>query len=61
MSQYDRKGFEGVGIQTKREIGRKVCRSNETNVSRVSDQNGVSRLYIEGSQPEWCISSMIHI
>ena len=27
-------------------------------ISRVSDQNGVSRLYIEGSRPEWCISTI---
>ena len=29
-------------------------------ISRVSDQNGVFPLYIEGSQPEWCILSMIN-
>ena len=27
-------------------------------VSRVPDQNGVSLLYIEGSRPEWCISTI---
>ena len=30
-------------------------------ILRVSDQSGVSLLYnFEGSQPEWCISSMIY-
>ena len=29
-------------------------------ISRVPDQNGVSLLYINGSQPEWRISSMIY-
>ena len=29
-------------------------------ISRVPNQNGVSLLYIEGSQPEWCISSMMY-
>ena len=29
-------------------------------ISRVSNQNGVSLLYIEGSGPEWYISTIYH-
>ena len=29
-------------------------------ISRVSNQKGVSQLYIESSWPEWCISCMIY-
>ena len=29
-------------------------------MSRVPDQTGLSLLYIEGSRPEWCISSVIY-
>ena len=32
----------------------------DTLISRVSNQNGVSLLYIEGSRPEWCISTIYH-
>ena len=39
-------------------------KSDKRYISRVSDQNGISQLYIivniEGSRPEWCISSMMY-